>query len=71
MSKRAERRHHRERLLKLRKRNWSGMYRDDPVVLSKLVDTPTPCSCWMCRNDRQNEGPTMQEVRFFASHPLK
>jgi hypothetical protein len=25
--------------------------------------TGTRCSCWMCRNERQNEGPTMQELR--------
>jgi hypothetical protein len=27
--------------------------------------TNTRCSCWMCRNERQNEGPTLQERREF------
>lgn len=67
---RALRRHHRKRLLNKRKNIWGGYLRDDPKRLAKVANTPTPCSCWMCRNDRQNEGPTFQELRFFCANPL-
>jgi hypothetical protein len=67
---RALRRHHRERLFRKRKDIWGGRFRDDPKVRAKAIDTPTPCSCWMCRNDRQNEGPSIQERRFFCGGHL-
>jgi len=47
-----ERRAHRERLLKRRASYGGGVFRDDPAQLARLVDTPTPCSCWMCRSPR-------------------
>jgi hypothetical protein len=62
---RAIRRHHRARLLNKRKDNWGGYFKDDPK-LAKVVDTPTPCSCWMCANERRGnrrQDKTMQELR--------
>lgn len=68
---RAIRRHHRARLFERRKHYFRAVYRNEPQVLAALIDTPTPCSCWMCRNNRQNEGATLQELRAFEAHPLK
>ena len=60
---RALRRHHRERLKKKRRFHWSRDLSKDPKILSRVIDTPTPCSCWMCRNLRKSEGETLQERR--------
>ena len=57
------RRHHRERLKKKRRFHWSRDLSKEPKVLSRAIDTPTPCSCWMCRNLRKSEGETLQERR--------
>jgi hypothetical protein len=67
---RAERRHHRGRLLV--KRRGYAVAKDDPTPkrLGKLARTATPCSCEMCRNQRANEGPTLGERRFNCE-PLK
>ena len=46
--KRAIRRHHVERHMKNRKDYYGGYNKP-----SKLVDTPTPCSCHMCGNPRK------------------
>ena len=66
-TKRAERRHHIERL-KQRRRYYWGFRRDlskAPKELAKAVDTPTPCSCWMCGNARKWLGEeTIQERRL-------
>lgn len=40
----------------------------DATMLGKVVDTPTPCSCWMCRSPRRSmKSPgwklTIQEQR--------
>lgn len=48
---RSIRRHHRSRLLKRRRLYYFGHL--DERQISKLVDTPTPCSCWMCGNPRR------------------
>lgn len=48
--KRAIRRHHRWRLKKNRKNYYGGNYEGRE---SKLIDTPTPCSCPMCGNPRR------------------
>lgn len=64
---RAERRHHIERLKQKRRFYW-GCARDlakEPKQLSMAVDTPTPCSCWMCGNARKWFGEaTLQERRL-------
>ena len=62
MSKRAERRHHNERLKANR-----GKYRtmlDDatPKRVGMAVHTACACSCWMCGNPRRHSGErTIQE----------
>lgn len=72
---RAIRRHHRERLRKRRGGYWAFV--DTPgietvwltpkeIVIAKMIDTPTPCACWIYRSDRrQNAGLTIQERRAF------
>lgn len=66
--KRAIRRHHRARLKKVRRGyhggNWSPTY----------IDTPCPCSCWACGNQRRafrRYVPTMQERREEAQLSLR
>ena len=60
--KRAIRRAHRERLAKNRRNYW-GRDEKSEKELGKLVNTATPCSCWMCQNRREQDGPTIQERR--------
>ena len=56
---RSIRRHHRSRLLK--RREYYYNHRND----ARVVDTPTPCSCWMCGNPRRfSPHPrTIQELK--------
>jgi hypothetical protein len=42
-------------------RGLDPQYND--IVLGKLRKTRKRCSCWMCRNRRQDEGLTFQERR--------
>jgi hypothetical protein len=63
MSKRAERRHHIERLKDKRKSFYDGWGRSSSKVIGKLVHTACLCSCEMCRNPRKREGLTFQERR--------
>ena len=62
---RAIRRHHRYRLQWNRRRYWDKDGLDgNPRWLGMVVDTPTPCSCWMCGNPRKYfTEKTMQELR--------
>jgi len=74
MSKRAIRRHHATRLK--RKRSTYSTVKDFYTCLetdkedyekrrAKAVDTPTPCSCFMCGNPRRHfEEKTIQEKKF-------
>lgn len=62
---RAERRHHRARLMKTRKNYWGygnqgwRSYCQDapeemsPAMVGTVARTPTPCSCYMCGNPRR------------------
>ncbi|MDX5935681.1 hypothetical protein [Acidithiobacillus thiooxidans] len=62
---RAIRRHHRYRLQRNRRYYWDkdGLT-DNPRWFGKVIDTPTPCSCWMCGNPRRYFGEkTLQELR--------
>ena len=64
---RAIRRHHRYRLWCNRRFLWgrdlSGSD-ENPLLRGKAIDTPTPCSCWMCGNPRRYFGEkTLQELR--------
>lgn len=62
MSKRAERRHHAERL-RAKRKNYLGGNNDDKR-LGKLVHTATACSCYMCGNPRRHFNErTIQEKR--------
>lgn len=59
---RQQRRHHRERLKKARASHWGGIANTATPLL--VIDTPTPCSCWMCGNPRRHFGEkTIQERR--------
>lgn len=67
-SKRALRRHHRERLIRKRRRIiWWAEHSHSGV----LANTPCPCSCWMCGNPRKyykgqwGYERTIQERRYF------
>lgn len=60
---RAERIHHRDRLKKARRRYWGRDLSTEPKRLAQAVECPARCSCWVCGNQRQHEGPTMQERR--------
>ena len=67
---RAQRRHDRHRLKKTRSHHWGygyGGWRDwttyrlnpedifmSPKIAGQVVNTPTPCSCHMCRNVRRS-----------------
>lgn len=75
MQNRAIRRAVRERLKKKRAAYHGGINTRTPdsrdKVLGLLVDTPTPCSCYMCGNPRrqafnQKSRLTLQERRFMA-----
>lgn len=64
-SARALRRHHRNRLL-INREHFYGGFAKFP---QKWADTPKPCSCFLCCNDRRNDWLskearlTMQERR--------
>ena len=71
--KRSVRRHHRERL-KNKRKHYYGERWSEPVVSEKeekywclAIDTPTPCSCWMCGNPRHyfkgKDKRTIQELK--------
>ena len=70
--KRALRRHNRARLKAKRKSYYGGTQASDAVAVGVWIDTPTPCSCWMCRSPRRNRGSaadrlTTQERRLLAA----
>lgn len=60
---RAKRRHHRARLKRARQFYYGENLADYPVKWGKSIDTPTPCSCYLCRNPRRDGGLTIQERR--------
>lgn len=58
-----------------RRHHWGrgvGRYGPPPdaAFFGKVVDTPTPCSCWQCRSPRYSmkgrERWTVQELRALA-----
>ena len=59
-SKRAIRRHHRERLITKRKKViwWAK-----DAYSGRLANTPCPCSCWMCGNPRKYYKMTWEASR--------
>ena len=60
----AERRHHRERLMRKRRFHWGRDLSREPEILARVVNTPKPCSCAMCGNTRWWAGETMQEAKM-------
>lgn len=62
--KRVLRRHHAVRLKAARRFHWGRDIRHDAKLIGKVIDTPTPCSCWMCGNPRRYQNKlTCQERR--------
>lgn len=67
MQGRAERRAQRARLKAKRRQYqiWSDGFSRPEARLGSYVDTPTPCSCWMCGNPRYYfHERTIQERRW-------
>jgi hypothetical protein len=50
----ARRRADRARIRKYRVYWWWGRRLTSECELGRAVDTPTPCSCWMCGNPRRH-----------------
>lgn len=77
MRGRAFRRHHASRQMWRRLKEDRNQHYDnlsclcwtDRKAMAKFKEQPKFCSCFMCQNLRQNEGPTLQE-RKFAQEPL-
>lgn len=64
---RALNRHHRARLKRSRRYYWGrDLVQGPPRQLGRVIDTPHPCSCLMCGNERAHAGRTMQERRADA-----
>ncbi len=64
--KRALRRFHRVRLFKKRRNywGWTGVLVEEPVY-KMIINTPTPCSCFMCGNPRKYwKEKSIQELKF-------
>lgn len=59
---RAIRRHHADRLKHARRFYFGMDHRNDPRQLGKVLQTPKPCSCWMCGNQRSSIGPKRAEL---------
>ena len=63
----AYRRYQRERIKAKRRRIQVGIIGWPEEMLIYLIDTPKPCSCLLCGNLRQYEGPTRQELQNSVS----
>ncbi len=73
--KRALRRHHRDRLLQKRKHYWSynNAYNDtlNVEIPHSVINTPTPCSCYMCGNPRKYfKEASLEERRYSLMNEL-
>jgi hypothetical protein len=60
--------HHRQRLSKNRQFHCGRDLTTNPKELGKAINTPTPCSCWMCGNQRKHHGLTFQEQKILITH---
>lgn len=64
---RALRRHHQARLKKARRFLWGprrDLHSEPGRAIGIAIDTPKPCSCWMCGNPRRYFGErSLQELR--------
>lgn len=68
-SRRAWRRHHRDRLKQARKGYWSGPHPEWGAAwegrrLGMLAQNPKPCSCWMCGSPRRVHGNAQASLTF-------
>lgn len=63
--KRALRRHHVARLKAARRFHWGRDIHHDAKAVGKVVDTPCPCSCWMCGNPRRHFKDVSQQEQAF------
>jgi hypothetical protein len=63
----ARRRADRARLKHKRRDWWAGKPKKTDVQIGRLIDTPTPCSCWMCGNPRRHQKDRLSiwEHRWF------
>jgi hypothetical protein len=66
MKSKEDRIHHKERLKANRRFHWGqDLLFDKNDKAPMVVDTPTPCSCWMCGNPRKYfKQKTLQEKTF-------
>ncbi len=68
-TKRALRRHHRQRMIRRVMRIWGVQWVDEDeearrLRALRLYNNMSKCSCWICGNPRRYEGrPTLQEKR--------
>lgn len=62
MKNRAMRRHHRTRIAKNRSRYWGRDISGCSRLMGIVINTPHPCSCWQCGNQRKIAGPTRKEM---------
>ncbi len=71
---RAIRRHHRTRLLKKRKNYWGRMWNmEEEPIHKRVINTPKPCSCFMCGNPRKHwKEISTHEQKFeeFVKHQI-
>jgi hypothetical protein len=62
--KRAQRRADRARIKLKVKDYYGGVHKDNPRHIGIMIDTQTPCSCFMCGNPRKYYGrKTFQEIK--------
>ena len=68
-TKRAVRRHHRDRMIAHANRlGWLHMSAaEQDMFARKNYNHLAKCSCWMCQNCRKRDGDTIQERRFYQS----
>lgn len=63
---RAVRRHHAARLKKARSGYWGYAYNGRGPMSERtvglLLNTPKPCSCWMCNRPRKVFGKSLKEI---------
>jgi hypothetical protein len=65
-------RHMRRRLSEDRNQHYTNLdcpCWTDPRIMARFKEQPKLCSCWMCRNRRSLEGPTIQERRAAIVSP--
>jgi hypothetical protein len=63
---RALTRHHHQRM-KQRRSGYFTAGDQSARSVGIVASTAKPCSCWKCRNKRQEEGKTLQEHRSALS----